>query len=100
MYPANFDYKRPASVDEAIALLAKHGDDAKLLAGGHSLIPAMKLRLARPGVIVVIGRLANPPYIREAGGAIAIGPMATHHEVGSMKPHRDRRPPPAVKAAT
>src|SRR6266478_5892985 len=57
MYPGNFDYKRPATVDEAIALLTKHGDEAKLLAGGHSLIPAMKLRLARPGVIVDIGRI-------------------------------------------
>ena len=50
MYAASFDYHRPATIDEAIALLSKHGDDAKLLAGGHSLIPAMKLRLARPRV--------------------------------------------------
>src|SRR6266850_8186069 len=92
MYPANFDYKRPATVDEAIALLTKHGDDAKLLAGGHSLIPAMKLRLARPGVIVDIGRIANLSYIREAGGAIAIGAMTTHHEIDASKVLRDRSP--------
>jgi carbon-monoxide dehydrogenase medium subunit len=81
MYPANFDYERPSTVDEAIALLTKHGDDAKVLAGGHSLIPAMKLRLARPKVVVDIGRIANLSYIREAGGAIAIGAMTTHQEI-------------------
>jgi len=99
MYPANFDYKRPATVDEAIALLTKHGDEAKLLAGGHSLIPAMKLRLARPGVIVDIGRIANLNYIREAGGAIAIGAMTTHQEIESSKLLRDRSPLLAETAA-
>ncbi len=92
MYPANFDYKRPATVDEAIALLTRHGDEAKLLAGGHSLIPAMKLRLARPGVIVDIGRIANLSYIRESGGAIAIGAMTTHQEIERSKLLRDRSP--------
>ena len=52
MYPAQFDYYRPTTIDEAVKLLAQHGEDAKLLAGGHSLIPAMKLRLARPKTIV------------------------------------------------
>ena len=99
MYPASFDYKRPATVDEAIALLTKHGDEAKLLAGGHSLIPAMKLRLARPGVIVDIGRIANLAYIREAGGAIAIGAMTTHQEIESSKLLRDRSPLLAETAA-
>src|SRR5216684_1476654 len=99
MYPANFDYKRPATVDEAIALLTTHGDDAKLLAGGHSLIPAMKLRLARPGVIVDIGRIASLNYIREAGGAIAIGAMTTHQEIESSKLLRDRSPLLAETAA-
>jgi carbon-monoxide dehydrogenase medium subunit len=92
MYPANFDYKRPASVDEAIALLARHGDDAKILAGGHSLIPAMKLRLARPGVIVDIGRIANLSYIREVGGMIAIGATTTHHEIESSRLLLERSP--------
>jgi carbon-monoxide dehydrogenase medium subunit len=92
MYPANFDYKRPSTVDEAIALLSKHGDDAKLLAGGHSLIPAMKLRLAQPKVIVDIGRIANLSYIREAGASIAIGAMTTHQEIEASKLLRDRSP--------
>ena len=99
MYPANFDYQRPASVDEAIALLAKHGDDAKVLAGGHSLIPAMKLRLARPAVIVDIGRIANLSYIREAGGAIAIGAMTTHQEIERSTLLRGKSPLLAETAA-
>lgn len=81
MYPAQFDYARPSSIDEAIALLAKHGDDAKVLAGGHSLIPAMKLRLARPKLVVDIGRIAGLSYIRESGGRIAIGATTTHTDV-------------------
>jgi len=81
MYPAPFDYMRPTTVEEAVALLAKHGDDAKVLAGGHSLIPAMKLRLAQPKVIIDIARIANLDHIKESGGTIAIGAMATHHEI-------------------
>jgi carbon-monoxide dehydrogenase medium subunit len=92
MYPANFDYKRPSTVDEAIGLLTKYGDDAKLLAGGHSLIPAMKLRLAQPKVVVDIGRIANLSYIREAGASIAIGAMTTHQEIEASKLLRDRSP--------
>jgi aerobic carbon-monoxide dehydrogenase medium subunit len=83
MYPANFEYARPATVEEAIALLGRHGEDAKLLAGGHSLIPAMKLRLARPSVVVDIGRIAALSYIREQGGRIAIGATTTHAEVAA-----------------
>lgn len=97
MYPANFEYKRPATVDEAVALLAQHGDEAKLLAGGHSLIPAMKLRLARPKVVVDIGRIATLSYIREAsgdvaGGKIAIGAMTTHQEIAASKLLQDKCP--------
>jgi carbon-monoxide dehydrogenase medium subunit len=93
MYPAQFDYKRPATVDEAIALLTQHGDDAKVLAGGHSLIPAMKLRLARPKVVVDIGRIANLSYIRESpGGAIAIGAMTTHQQIGASTVLRAHSP--------
>jgi carbon-monoxide dehydrogenase medium subunit len=99
MYPANFDYKRPSSLDEAIALLARHGDDAKVLAGGHSLIPAMKLRLARPAVIVDIARIPNLGYIRDAGGMIAIGATATHHEIESSRVLRERSPLVAETAA-
>jgi carbon-monoxide dehydrogenase medium subunit len=92
MYPASFDYKRPATVDEAVALLTEHGDDAKVLAGGHSLIPAMKLRLARPKVVVDIGRISNLSYIREAGNAVAIGAMTTHQAIASSKLLQDKCP--------
>jgi carbon-monoxide dehydrogenase medium subunit len=92
MYPANFDYKRPATVDEALALLAQHGDDAKLLAGGHSLIPAMKLRLAQPKVVVDLGGIPTLNYIREADGRIAIGAMTTHQEIASSPLLREKCP--------
>jgi len=81
MYAASFDYHRPSTIDEAIALLTRHGDDAKVLAGGHSLIPAMKLRLARPSVVVDIARIADLNGIREKDGHIAIGALATHNAV-------------------
>jgi carbon-monoxide dehydrogenase medium subunit len=99
MYPASFDYVRAKTVDEAVALLTRHGDDAKLLAGGHSLIPAMKLRLARPKVVVDIARIENLSYIREAGTALAIGAMTTHQEIESSKVLRDRSPLLAETAA-
>jgi aerobic carbon-monoxide dehydrogenase medium subunit len=92
MYPANFDYVRATSIDDAIAALVRHGDDAKLLAGGHSLIPAMKLRLARPKVIVDIGRIAQLTGIREVGGRITIGAMTTHHDVEISPLLRQRCP--------
>ena len=92
MYPANFDYLRPTSLDEAVALLKQHGDDAKVLAGGHSLIPAMKLRLARPAVGVDIGRISALSYIRAAAGAIAIGATTTHAEVEVSKLLREKCP--------
>jgi aerobic carbon-monoxide dehydrogenase medium subunit len=92
MYSANFDYARPATVDEAIALLARHGDDAKVLAGGHSLIPAMKLRLARPRLVVDIGRISGLSYIRESAQGIAIGAMTTHAEVASSSLLRQKCP--------
>jgi aerobic carbon-monoxide dehydrogenase medium subunit len=92
MYPADFDYVRPSSVDEAVALLVRHGDDAKVLAGGHSLIPAMKLRLARPKVIVDIGRIRDMSYIREANGQIVVGAMTTHAEIETAALLRTRCP--------
>ena len=99
MYPATFDYARPSTIDEAIALLVRHGDDAKLLAGGHSLIPAMKLRLSQPKVVIDIGRIANLSDIREAGGQIAIGAMATHRDLVASTLLRDRSPLLAETAA-
>ncbi len=81
MYPAKFDYVRPSTIEEAVALLAKHGDGAKLLAGGHSLIPAMKLRLARPEVVLDVARLATLTGIGENNGIISIGAATTHRQV-------------------
>ena len=68
MIPAPFDYARAGSAEEAIALLVEHGDEAKLLAGGHSLLPLMKLRLAIPAVLIDIGRVTGLSYIEERGG--------------------------------
>jgi carbon-monoxide dehydrogenase medium subunit len=79
--PAPFDYHRPGSLDEAIALLGTLGDDAKLLAGGHSLLPAMKLRLAQPAALVDISQLAELRRIEVARDRITIGAMATHAEI-------------------
>ena len=77
MIPAAFDYEVAESVDHALSLLAADGD-AKLLAGGHSLIPAMKLRISRPSKLVDVGRLSDLAYVRDAGAQVAIGAMTTH----------------------
>ncbi len=77
MIPAPFEYVRPTWLHEAIALLHTHGDEARVLAGGHSLIPLMKLRLASPRYLIDIGRLRDLAYIREEGG-IHIGALTTH----------------------
>jgi len=79
--PAAFDYKRASSAAEAIALVGEYGDDAKFLAGGHSLLPLMKLRLAQPSVLVDIGRVSDLSYIRDAGDHIAIGALTRHMDV-------------------
>jgi carbon-monoxide dehydrogenase medium subunit len=81
MIPAAFDYARPATLAEAVSLLVQGGDDAKVLAGGHSLIPAMKLRLAQPKKVIDLGRVADLSYVREQEGKIAIGALTTHHEI-------------------
>jgi aerobic carbon-monoxide dehydrogenase medium subunit len=81
MIPASFDYIAAKTLDEAISLLAKHKDDAKILAGGHSLLPAMKLRLMQPKVLVDLGRIKDLSYIKEEGGQIRIGAMTTHFQV-------------------
>src|SRR5437879_1085776 len=83
MIPAIFDYVRPQTLDEAVNLLGQHGEEAKILAGGHSLIPALKLRLAQPKVLIDIGRIGGLRYIREDKGKIAIGAMTTHYEIES-----------------
>lgn len=81
MIPAAFDYQRASSAEEAISLVGQHGDEAKLLAGGHSLLPLMKLRLAQPSVLVDIGRLTDLSYIRDAGDHVAIGALTRHMDV-------------------
>lgn len=81
MIPVAFDYTRATSADEAIAALAEHGDEAKLMAGGHSLLPMMKLRLAYPSVIVDIGRLDDLSYINDAGDHLAIGALTKHRVI-------------------
>jgi carbon-monoxide dehydrogenase medium subunit len=77
MFPTEFQYFAPTSVAEAISLLQQHGDDAKILAGGHSLLPAMKLRLAQPGVLVDIGKIAELKGVTVNGG-VSIGALTTY----------------------
>jgi carbon-monoxide dehydrogenase medium subunit len=78
MIPAAFEYKRAGSAAEAVSLIAEAGDEAKFLAGGHSLLPLMKLRLSTPSMLVDIGRVADLSYIRDAGDHIAIGALTRH----------------------
>lgn len=81
MYPATFEYHAPRTLDEAVRLLQSNNGDAKVLSGGHSLIPLMKLRLAEPKVIVDIGKIPDLAYIREEGDQIAIGARTTHAQI-------------------
>jgi carbon-monoxide dehydrogenase medium subunit len=81
MIPAQFTYRRAASVEEALALVAEYGDDAKLLAGGHSLLPLMKLRLAVPEVLVDLGGVGDLSYITDNGDHIAVGALTRHHDL-------------------
>lgn len=81
MIPAAFDYVRAESPDHAVALVAEHGDDAKLLAGGMSLLPLMKLRLAVPSVLVDVGRVHGLSYVRDRGDHLAIGALTRHHDL-------------------
>src|SRR5438132_5203139 len=85
MIPAQFDYEAPATLNEAVALLAARSDEAKILAGGHSLIPAMKLRLAQPQLLIDIGLIKDLSYIREEEGQIRIGAMTTHYQIESSE---------------
>jgi carbon-monoxide dehydrogenase medium subunit len=90
--PPQFDYTRAETVEEALSVLAEHGDDAKVLAGGHSLIPLLKLRLASPMVLVDVGQIADLSYIREDGDHIAIGAGTTHHAVATSELLRSQVP--------
>ncbi len=82
MIPAAFDYLAPTSLADALAALAQHGDDAKILAGGQSLLPVMRMRLNAPEVVIDLGRIEALTGVREEGDAIVIGAMTTHEEVG------------------
>lgn len=99
MYPAQFDYHTPGTVREALDLLGRHKDDAKLLAGGHSLLPAMKLRLAQPKHLVDLRKIQGLSGIKEEGGALVIGAMATHHAVESSAVVKSKCPLLAQVAA-
>ena len=81
MIPASFEYARPTTVDEALQAIADGGDDVKIMAGGQSLIPVMRLRLAAPETVVDLSRVAELRGVRDDGDAIVIGAMATHHDV-------------------
>src|SRR5271165_4825540 len=76
MFPASFEYYRAASRQDALDALARYGDDARILAGGQSLIPAMRFRLARPSVLVDINAIDDLSYLREADGHLAVGATA------------------------
>lgn len=81
MFPSSFEYHRAASVKEALSILHQFGEDAKVLSGGHSLIPMMKLRLAQPAHLVDIAGIRDLRQIKEEGGRIVVGGLATHHQV-------------------
>jgi carbon-monoxide dehydrogenase medium subunit len=90
--PAQFEYQRASTVDEAVGLLAEHGDDAKLLAGGHSLLPLMKLRLAQPAVLVDIGRIGDLSYVTDGSGTVRIGALTRHHDIANAAVLREQVP--------
>jgi carbon-monoxide dehydrogenase medium subunit len=92
MYPAEFDYHTPGTLKEALDLLGRFKDDAKVLAGGHSLLPAMKLRLARPAHLIDLKKLSGLSGIRDEGGALAIGAMTTHYAIESSPVVKSRSP--------
>jgi len=92
MYPATFDYSAPASVDDVLRLLTEYGDSAKLLAGGHSLLPLMKLRFAQPPHVVDLRRVTSLRGIRRESGALVIGAMTTYAELAASIDVRDAAP--------
>jgi aerobic carbon-monoxide dehydrogenase medium subunit len=88
--PAAFEYRRATTVEEAIGILADNGDEAKVLAGGHSLLPLMKLRLAAPSLLVDIGRIGDLSYVRESGDTVEVGALTRHRDVetsGVLRQH-------------
>ena len=92
LIPGSFDYMVAHSVDEAVALLDQHGDEAKILAGGQSLIPLLRFRLARPSILIDINRVEGLEYIQETDGVLHIGAMTREAELDSSSLIRDRYP--------
>ena len=92
MIPPSFEYLRPKTVPEAVAMLQQHGDEAKILSGGQSLIPMMKLRLARPGVLIDINRISGLSYVKEEGGYLKIGGLTREAEMEASPLVRSKYP--------
>ncbi|MBI4592681.1 MAG: FAD binding domain-containing protein, partial [Candidatus Rokubacteria bacterium] len=99
MYPAAFEYHTPTSVRDALGLLGRFKDDAKLLAGGHSLVPMMKLRLAQPKHLIDLRKVPGLGGIKEDGGTIVIGAMTTHWQMESSALLKQKCPILAETAA-
>lgn len=99
MIPLAFEYARATSVDDALQKLAAAGGTGRFIAGGHSLVPLMKLRLSEPGRLIDIARIPGLSGIRESGGRIEIGATTTHHEIATSKLLRDKCPMVAEAAA-
>ena len=92
MIPAAFEYARASSVEEAVKLLKNYGEDAKVLAGGHSLIPLMRLRLAQPSALVDINGIKGLDQIKESGGKLHIGALARHVSIHNSQVVKDHLP--------
>jgi aerobic carbon-monoxide dehydrogenase medium subunit len=92
MYPASFDYSAPSTIDEVVRLLAQHGESAKLLAGGHSLLPLMKLRFAQPTHVVDLRRIPSLRGVRREGSTLVIGAMTTYTELAMSRDVHDAAP--------
>jgi carbon-monoxide dehydrogenase medium subunit len=92
MYPASFEYSAPSSVDEAVSLLSQHGEDAKVLAGGHSLLPLMKLRFAQPSRLIDLRRVAALVGVHREKDVLVVGAMTTHAAIASSPDVRDALP--------
>ena len=100
MIATSFDYARASSLDDAIAKLKDAGGAGKLIAGGHSLVPLMKLRLSEPGVLIDIARIPGLAGIRQVGDRIEIGAATVHHDVAASSLLRDACPMLAEAAAS
>ena len=98
MLPARFEYDRPETLEEALELLAQHGEDAKVLAGGQSLIPLMKLRFAEPGRLIDVNRIPGLDGIEERDGSLRIGTLVRHNQLAGSEVIKERYPTIAIAA--